>query len=235
MLKRAVERLASLAKPAKKPPEKISDSRQYALAKQAWDERQAHTVGRIRFLQILVVVLTSLSCALTYALVAKKNYAYIPYVIEINNNEVRFAGFVEQRQLRATDAEIIFYIRRFVGNLFGITSDQVLLKDRLADVYNFIGPMAQTQVTESILQNQPLEKSAAGLRVDIRFNLFERLTEHTWRCEWLEETRDRGVLQTQVIKAGTFTYSQDYPQTQLQAETNPSGIFFTEFYVTERR
>ena len=215
--------------------EKISASKYYELAKKTWDERTAHTVGRIKFLQSLVLVLSAAVCLLLFALITKKNYVYMPYVVEINNNEVRFAGVVQSRQLKATDAEIIFYIKRFVTNLFSVTSDPVLLKDRLADVYNFIGPAAQIQVTEFIVQYQPIEKSTEGIRVDIRFNLFEKLSEQTWRCEWLEETRDKGLLKTQIVKSGTFTYSQDYPQSQRQAETNPSGIFFTEYYVTERR
>jgi type IV secretion system protein VirB5 len=212
-----------------------SKAEYYKLAQRTWDERSAHTVGRIRFLQTIIVLLVAAVCILFYAFINKKNVAYIPYVIEINDNELRFAGFVQNRQLKATDAEIIFYIKRFVTNLFSITSDSVLLKDRLSDVYNFIGPLAQTQVTEFIIQHRPIEKSSSGLRVDIRFNLFEKLTERTWRCEWLEETRDKGMLQSQVIKSGTFTYSQEYPQTQIQAESNPSGIFFTEYFVTERR
>ena len=117
---------------------------------------------------------------------------------------------------------------------FGDVAD-LLKKERLADVYNITNHDAQIQVTEYIINTQPIEKSAAGVRIDIRFNLFERLTERTWRCEWLEETRERGILQNQVVKSGTFTYTQNYPQTQLQAEYNPSGIFFTEFFVTERR
>jgi type IV secretion system protein VirB5 len=159
----------------------------------------------------------------------------IPYIVEIADNEVRFAGFIQNRQLKASDAEIIFYLKRFITNLFTITSDPVLLKDRLADIYNFIGPSAQTQVTEFILENRPMEKAAAGTRIDIRFSLFERLSERTWRCEWLEETREKGVIKDQKIKSGTFTYTQEYPQTELQAETNPSGIFFTEYFVTDRR
>jgi type IV secretory pathway TrbF-like protein len=213
----------------------LSPGDYYALAKKTWDERTAHTVGRIRFLQAVVVLLLALACGLSYALATKKNYVYTPYVVEINNNEVRFAGFIQSRYLKATDAEIIFYLKRLITGLFTVTSDPVLLKERLADVYNITGPDAQVMATEHIIKSRPVEQAAAGVRVDIRFNIFERLTEKTWRCEWLEETREKGLLKNQTVKSGAFTYSQDYPQTELQAETNPSGIFFTEFFVTERR
>jgi type IV secretion system protein VirB5 len=208
----------------------------YALAKKTWDERTLHMVGKTRFLQAVVILLLALLIVETWYLVTSLDKPkMIPYVVEIRNDEVRFAGFVGNRQLNATDAEIIFYLKRFVTNLFSVTSDPVLLKDRLADVYNFIGSHAQVQVTEDILERRPIEQSAAGVRVDIRFSLFERVSEKTWRCEWLEETREKGVLKTQASRAGTFTYTQDYPQTELQAEANPSGIFITEYFVTERR
>jgi type IV secretion system protein VirB5 len=208
----------------------------YHLAKKTWDERTAHTVGRIRFLQMVIILLLAFAAIEAYYILTNiSKPKMIPYVVEINNNEVRFAGFVQNMQLKATDAEIIFYLKRFITSLFTITSDPVLLKDRLADVYNFIGPSAQIQVTEFIMENQPIEKSATGTRVDIRFSFFEKLSEKTWRCEWLEETRENGNLKSQIVKSGTFTYSQDYPQTELQAENNPSGIFFTEYFVTERR
>jgi type IV secretion system protein VirB5 len=218
---------------ADKQPDK---RKYYELAKKIWDERNARVTGRIRFLQVAILLLLSVISFETYYIVTDiQKPKMIPYVVEINNNEVRFAGLVQNRQLSATDAEIIFYLRRFITSLFTVSSDQVLLKDRLADVYNFTSPSAQIQVTEYIVQNMPLEKSAAGTRVDIRFSIFEKITEKTWRCEWLEETREKGVLKSQTAKSGTFTYTQDYPQSELQAETNPSGIFFTEYFVSERR
>jgi type IV secretion system protein VirB5 len=208
----------------------------YELARKTWDERTAHTVGRIKFLQIIIILLVLLVLCETYYMVTNiQKPKMIPYVVEVKDNTVQFAGLIQNRQLAATDAEIIFYLKRFITNLFTISSDPVLLKDRLADVYNFTSPAAQTQVTDYIMQNLPMEKSAAGTRVDIRFSIFERITEKTWRCEWLEETRDKGILKSQIVKSGTFTYSQDYPQTEIQAETNPSGIFITEYFVSERR
>jgi type IV secretory pathway TrbF-like protein len=208
----------------------------YALAKKTWDERTLHLVGKTRFLQAVVVLLLALLLAETWYLVTSLDKPkMIPYVVELRNDEVRFAGFIGNRPLNATDAEIIFYLKRFITGLFSITSDPVLLKERLADVYHFIGPHAQLQVTEYILERRPIEQSAEGVRVDIRFSLFERVSERTWRSEWLEETREKGVLKAQAVKSGTFTYTQDYPQTELQAEANPSGIFITEYFVTERR
>jgi type IV secretion system protein VirB5 len=207
----------------------------FELAKRTWDERTAHTTGRIRFLQAVILLLIAANCVTWYAYIAKKNMVYTPYVVEIRDSGVQFAGLIQNRQLQATDAEIIFYLKRFITGLFTISSDPVLLKNQLADVYNFTAPGAQMQVTEYIIQQQPLERAAAGTRVDIRFSIFERITEKTWRCEWLEETREKGVLKSQIPKSGTFTYSQEYPQTELQAETNPSGIFITEYFVTERR
>jgi type IV secretion system protein VirB5 len=216
--------------------EKINAAKYYELARKTWDERGAHIVGRIRFLQAVILILLALLLVESrYIITSISKPKMIPYIVEIAENEVRFAGFIQNRQLKASDAEIIFYLKRFITSLFTITSDPVLLKDRLADIYNFIGPAAQTQVTEFILENRPIEKAAAGLRVDIRFSLFEKLSERTWRCEWLEETREKGILKTQTVKSGTFTYTQDYPQTQLQAETHPSGIYFTEYFVSERR
>jgi type IV secretory pathway TrbF-like protein len=208
----------------------------YAPAKRTWDDRTLHMTGKTRFLQAVVVLLLSLIVVETWYLVTGLDKPkMIPYVVEIRNDEVRFAGYIGNRQLNATDAEIIFYLKRFITGLFSVTSDPVLLKDRLSDVYNFTGPHAQIQVTEDILERRPVEQSAAGIRVDIRFSLFERVSEKTWRCEWLEETREKGVLKAQAVKSGTFTYTQDYPQTELQAEANPSGIFITEYFVTERR
>jgi type IV secretion system protein VirB5 len=215
---------------------KIDAGRYYALAKRTWDERTAHTIGRIRFLQVVIILLISvISMESYYIITSISKPKFVPYIVEINESEVKFAGFVQNRALNAGDAEIIFYLKRFITNLFTITSDPVLLKDRLADVYNFTAPGAQIQVTEHIIENGPIEKSAAGVRIDIRFSIFEKLSEKTWRCEWMEETRVKGILQSQIVKSGTFTYSQEYPQTELQAETNPSGIFITEYFVSERR
>jgi type IV secretion system protein VirB5 len=214
----------------------MKDTDKYALVKKLWDERRIHEIGQVKFLKAVVVILLAIIAAgFFYGMKNLTDQKLIPYVVEVTESQVRFAGVLQNRRLSITDAEIIYYIKRFVGNLFTISSDAVILKNNLSDVYNFTSPNCQTQISEYILSAKPFEKSISGLRVDIKYTLFEKVAEKTWRCEWIEETREKGVLKTQIAKSGTFTYSQDYPQTIRQAETNPSGLFFTEYFVSERR
>ena len=213
-----------------------SKAEYYALAKKLWDERRASETGKIRFLQVVVIIqLAIIFIGFFYGAKNLTDQKLIPYVVEVTESQVRFAGVLQNKRLSITDAEIIYYLKRFIGNLFTISSDQVVLKTNLSDVYNFTSPACQTQITEYIVSSRPFEKSIAGIRVDVKYTLFERVAEKTWRCEWIEETREKGMLKSQVPKSGTFTYTQDYPQSERQAETNPSGLFFTEYFVTERR
>jgi type IV secretion system protein TrbF len=159
----------------------------------------------------------------------------IPYVVQTQGDQVTFKGVITSTKLPISDAVVRNYLIRFVTHLRTISSDTVVLKKDLRDVYSIATPAAQRQITETISASKPFELSAHDTRDDVQFTLFEKIAEHTWRAEWNEQIRVQGNLKDSLMMVGTFTYTQGFPSTEIEAEQNPFGLYITEFFITQRR
>ena len=206
-------------------------------ARLQWDFQIARYVGSLKVAWALAIISTAcLLVSLFYIGGYLQKPRLIPYVVEIHDDgRAEFKGVVQSTKVNVTDAAVRSYLERFITHLRSISSDLVVLKGNLVDLYAITTPSAQRQVTEMIAQAKPFEQSSHGIRNDVRFTLFEKVAQNTWRAEWIEEIRDQGNLKDTVMMAGTFTYTQGFPITDVQAERNPFGIYFTEFFITQRR
>ena len=212
------------------------ESTQVKKARLQWDFQISRYVGSLRTAWALAIISTSsLLLALFYIGSYMQKPKLIPYVVEIQGDQISFQGVVHSTKLTINDAVVRNYLIRFVTNLRTISSDPVVLKTNLKDVYSIATPAAQRQITESISQSKPFEQSAHEIRDDVQFTLFEKIAEKTWRAEWIEQIRQQGNLKDTHSMVGTFTYTQGYPSTDIEAEQNPFGLYITEFFITQRR
>lgn len=212
------------------------ETKEIKRARVQWDFQIARYVGSLKIAWALAIISTScLLISLFYIGSYLQKPKLIPYVVEVQGDVIQFKGVIHSTKLTVTDAAVQNYLIRFVTNLRSISSDPVVLKERLKDVYSIAAPPAQRQVTEMISQAKPFEQSSHGIRNDVRFTLFEKIAQNTWRAEWIEEVRDQGNLKDTFSMVGTFTYTQGFPSTEIEASQNPFGIYITEFFISQRR
>jgi type IV secretion system protein VirB5 len=201
-----------------------------------WDWQIARSNRSLQFWRVLALLAVGgLFLSLWYIGNYIQKPKLIPYVVEIKDDQIAFKGVIQTQKLNITDAVVRNYLIRIVGNLRTISSDIVVLKNNLRDVYSITTPAAQRQVTEMIGSDKPFEQSAHEIRRDVQFTLFERIAEKTWRVEWIEQIRVQGTLKDTFAMAGTFTYSQGFPNTEIEAEQNPFGFYISEFFISQRR
>ena len=209
----------------------------YEMARKEWDFQinRSHRAGI--FLRLFCVCLLGITIwSLYFTFEHIKKPALVPYVVTINQEgDVEFRGMVESHMITITDAAMRNYIIRFVSDLRNVSTDMVVLKKNLKDAYYISTSSAQRQITELITESNPFQMSQDKQRRDLRFQVFERISEETWRAEWVEEIRDNGVLTDTMLKTGTFSFIDQYPTNEIEAEMNPYGIYFTDFYITDKR
>lgn len=212
------------------------ETKQVKKARLQWDFQIARAVGSLKTAWALAIIE---ACCLFICLFYIGSYLQkpklIPYVVEIQGDQVSFQGVMRSMKLTINDAVVRNYIIRFVTNLRTVSSDIVVLKKDLTDVYSIATPAAERQLTETITQSKPFELSSHEVRVDVQFTLFEKIAERSWRAEWIEQVRQAGNLKDSVSMVGSFTYTQGFPTTDLEAEQNPFGLYFTEFFLSQRR
>ncbi len=205
-------------------------------ARKEWDDRVGRTSAMMKTWRAMTLFLAaSLFVVLFWAGAKLQQPRMIPYVVEINGDQINFKGVMTPQKMTITEAVAHNYLIRFITNLCSISSDPVALKKNLADCYQITSPQAQIMLTDYIMHNDPLGKCARNITQDVRITLLAKEAEHTWRVEWIQETRDKGMLAAQTQMVATLTYDQGFPQTPEQADVNPAGWFFTQFFITERK
>lgn len=213
------------------------DKNPHLLARREWDfqiGRSSRNLLVWRTIAIVSLFLLSFSTIYSYYHITRPKM--VPYVVTVTQEgKVEYKGVIYNQKLTATDSVVRHYLIRFLKDIRTISSDIVVLKQQLADAYHIASPECQRQLTELITETRPFELAQNKTRRDIKITIFEKVAENTWRCEWVEYMRDGGVLTDKVPMSGTFSYITSYPETELEAENNPFGLYFIEFFITEVR
>lgn len=210
----------------------------YLWARRQWDFAIVRSHRTLLFWQITAVVaLVLLTFSVMYGYTHISKPKLQPYVIEVDSQsgDVQFAGMLEGRPLDTNDAVIRNYLIEFIKSTRGVSTDMVVLKRSRQEAYFMATRSAQAQITEMIRQEDPFSMAQRNIRRDVKFRLFERVSEQTWRAEWVEQVRQDGVIQEQVAMSGTFSFTRSQPQTQEEAEQNPFGLYFDSFDMGEVR
>jgi len=217
---------------------KVSDDETpYLRAKRMWDFQIMKSYKTLQKWQAVALISISLlSFTIIYSFYHITQPKLIPYVVTVNSDgDVSYKGVIYNQKLTVTDSVVRNYLLRFIKDIRTVSSDVVVLKQYLADAYYIASPDCQRQITEMIQTTKPFEMLRDKKRRDFRITLFGKVTESTWRCEWIEEVREDGVLSDKIAMSGTFTYGTSLPENDIQAENNPFGLYFSEFYITEKR
>lgn len=208
----------------------------YQRAQRRWDREIIRAQNALTGWRLLAIFST---CGLALSIYFMGSYMQkprlVPYVVEVQGDQIDFKGVMRTTPLTINDAVVRNYLIRFISNLRTISSDLVVLKNSLRDTYSISAVNAQRQISEMIMRDKPFEQSTHDIRRDVRLTLFEKIAEKTWRVEWIEEIREQGSLKDTFSMAGTFTYAQGYPSTDIDAEKNPFGLYFSEFFISQRR
>jgi len=210
----------------------------YLFARRTWDFQIARSYRSLlawRIIAALALVLLTITIFYSYYHISKPKM--VPYVITVSEDgsKVDFKGMVKAQKLTVTDSVVRHYIIRFLKDIRTVSTDLVVLKNKLKDAYYITTTDCQRQITEMIGETNPFKMAQEGRRKDIKISVFEKIAESTWRCEWTEYQRQEGVLTDKALLSGTFSYTTAYPENEIEAENNPFGLYFSDFFITEKR
>jgi len=213
-----------------------SEYDKFLRAQREWDnrlDRHLRLLSTWRFLAI--AAMCTLFLVILWAGASIQQPKLVPYVVQVNGTDIAFKGIMQSTPLTINDAVADNYLIRFVTHLRSVSTDQVVLRNNLLDLYSISTISAQRQITQYIAKANPFADSTKGIRVDIHFTRLTKLDQHTWLVDWIEDTRDQGQLKSSIAWTGTFTYTQSLPTTHAEAERNPFGLFFTGFDIQQIR
>jgi type IV secretory pathway TrbF-like protein len=159
---------------------------------------------------------------------------YIPYVVEMTDGQVRFAGMLANQRITLNDALIRNSLMNFISKSRIVSTDIVATKRSVSDAYFLATNQAQKLLL--VTAQEAVELSEQGnIHKDVIFEVFEAIGEQNWRVQWREDTRTEGLLTSQKRYSGIFSFIQENPATPIAAEKNPAGFYITGFTIQEVR
>jgi type IV secretory pathway TrbF-like protein len=213
------------------------DPHVYASEQWIYNVRKANHVVMFQRLTIIILLISNVGTIL-YSYQKQIEPKLLPYIVlqDKETGEVDFAGMIQSSNISVNDAMVRHNMKKFVTNLRFITSDIVVMKKNLIANYYLVNSNGKRMLTDFIQSDNPLKLAMEETTRDIRFTLFEKLSEYTWRCEWEESVRVKGLLTTKDYKTATFTYVDNMEvTTEIEAEENPVPVYFSEFYINDKR
>lgn len=153
----------------------------------------------------------------------------VPYIIELDRTDVvskyqaePFAGTVNNQTYRA-------YLARWLRTWRKVSPDLSLIEPHVLFVYSMLDATepANKVISQWYRENRPNER-AARETTSIRVRSVLRLTQASWRLEWMEQTFDRSG---NLVNEEEYTATLQIRQGRVNPETemdNPLGIYITD-------
>ena len=214
--------------PAKSPAEK---------AEAVWDRREGSIIARDANYRILILGLIIVSVTLAVGLVIQSyKSSVIPYIVEVDSStgRVKNAGPLTVSDYTPQDAEIKFFLSKFLNNVRGMPLDPVVYKNNWTEAYAFLTKSAAAKMTTEI-KNEKLAEKFGQKTVQIQIiSCLPMEGSNSYQIRWNEEefTINSGK-KTVTPMTGIFTTSIIPPTEEAILRVNPLGIYISDFNWTK--
>jgi len=151
----------------------------------------------------------------------------IPYVIEVDGKgTVTGGGSVQSSPYQAQNV-IKANLSRFVKDFRGVTVDSYLQRQRIDDVYSFIpaGSKASAKISNYYKNKGNPFARAKEVTVAVKIAAVLRLTEESYRIEWVETTYGRDGSENSVERWQAIVTFVLIPPEGAQIINNPLGVY----------
>lgn len=209
---------------------------QVEKARREWDFQMRKSHLSLQMWRVLALTLSALTVVLLiYAIGSIHAPRLVPYVVELPRAQGAAKAGVRTAPLAVSDPVVIHGLERFITDLVSVSTDPVVLKNRLRETYTIATPKAQREITRYIAASDPFKAARDGEHVAVSFTEIIPQAVRTWYVEWIETVWALGDRKAERAFAGTFRYVVLPPTGETAAENNPFGLVIEEFSLSSRR
>jgi len=148
----------------------------------------------------------------------------IPYVIEVNKFGEAHAVAPAIQDYQPTDAQIAWYLARFITNVRTISTDPVIVRQNWLAAYDFAADRAALFLNDHAKKNDPFGQIGTQ-SVSAQVTSVVRASDSSFQVKWTEQTFDRGTLTRTEHWTAILTVVTQSPRTAEQLRKNPLGLF----------
>ena len=197
----------------------------YQKAAQLWDERIGSSRIQARNWRLMAFSCLMLSAGLAGAMVWQSRQSRVtPYVVEVDHlGEVRAVASAVQ-SYQPNDAQIAWYLARFIANVRSLSIDPVLVRGSWLEAYDFATERAALFLNDYARTSDPF--AAVGARnISVQVTSVVRASDSSFQVKWTEQSYERASLAKTERWTAILTTVIQPPRNVEVLKKNPLGLY----------
>ena len=197
----------------------------YQRAAQEWDDRIGSARVQARNWRLMAFASLTLATGLAAALAWQSTQSRVtPYVVEVDKlGEVKAVG-PAIKDYQPSDAEIAWYLARFVIDVRSVPLDPVVLRQNWLEAYDFATDHASVFLSGYARTNDPF-KDVGAKSVAVQVTSVVRISDQSFQVKWTEQAYDHSALAGTTRWTAILSTVTQPPRTADGLRRNPLGIY----------
>lgn len=197
----------------------------YQRAAQVWDDRIGSARVQARNWRLMAFLSLSLASGLAGSFVWQSNQSRIvPYVVEVTGEGAVRAVGPAAEAYEPTEAEVAWYLGRFITNVRSLSLDPVLVRQNWLQAYDFATERGAAFLNAYAQANDPF-KAVGERSVAVEITSIVPVTETSYQVKWTEQSFKNGSPAGTESWTGILTLVTTQPKTAEAVRKNPLGIY----------
>jgi type IV secretory pathway TrbF-like protein len=197
----------------------------YQRAGQLWDDRIGSARVQARNWRLVSFGSLSLAILLTGGLIWQSMQSrVVPYVVQVDKfGAVQAIGPAIQNYT-PTDAEIAWYLARFVTDVRSLSLDPVIVRHNWLEAYDYATDHGAVFLNQYAQTDDPFK--AVGQRtVSVQVTSVVRVSDNSFQVKWIEQTFEHDTLAKTERWTAIVAIVTKEPATAETLRKNPLGLY----------
>ena len=200
----------------------------YQRAGQIWDERIGSARVQAKNWRLMSFGSLGLAIALAGGLIWQSMPSRVtPYIVQVDKlGEVQAVGPAIQ-SYQPTDAEIAWYLARFVTDVRALSSDPVVVRKNWLEAYDYATDHGAVFLNQFAQTNDPF-KAVGERTVSVQIASVVRISDKSFQVKWVEQTYEHDALAKTEHWTAVLSVITQQPNTAEVLRKNPLGLYVNE-------
>jgi type IV secretion system protein VirB5 len=197
----------------------------YQRAGQLWDERIGSARVQARNWRLMSFGSLALAIALSGGLIWQSTQSRVtPYVVQVDKfGAVQAVGPAAQNYT-PTDAEIAWYLARFVTDIRSLSIDPVVVRRNWLEAYDYATDHGAVFLNQYAQTNDPF-KAVGERTVSVQVTSVVRVSDNSFQVKWTEQIFEHDTLAKTERWTAILSIVTKPPASAETLKKNPLGLY----------
>jgi type IV secretion system protein TrbF len=197
----------------------------YTRAGQVWDERIGSARVQAANWRLMAFGSLGLSALLAGVAIWQISQArVVPYVVQVDKFGAVQAVAPAVQNYTPTDAEIAWYLARFVTDVRSLSIDPVVVRRNWLEAYDYVTDHGAVFLNQYAQINDPF-KDVGQRTVSVSVNSVVRVSDNSFQVKWTEQRFEHDALTATTHWTAILSVVTKSPSTAEILKKNPLGLY----------